>query len=156
MDERLETWHKTSPTGNFADRIWSTRGDDPSVSPFDPSIDEFRWFDPATGLLSFWGTGMYLKDVVAEAQQLIATCQQAQRSPGEDEAIELMSEFVKVAEVNKLRTEHAIAELRAASSVTAHDAQRLELLTDELQRIEDDLSRNQSTLNKILGLEKWW
>jgi hypothetical protein len=67
MDERLEQWWRESERHNFADRNIGSRNSVEGLS----EKEHFRWYDPETGILSFWGDQLDLREIGAEVIRIL-------------------------------------------------------------------------------------
>lgn len=81
MDERIDRWWSDSLRHNHADRIIGPRN---MIAGFD-SIETFRWFDPETKEIIFWGDGFNLQEIVSEALRLLPKVQEEANKPHWDE-----------------------------------------------------------------------
>lgn len=81
MDERIDRWWAESPTHNHADAIIGPRN---TIAGLEP-IETFRWFDPMTKEVIFWGEGFNVQALVSEAEGLLPKLQEEADKPHWDE-----------------------------------------------------------------------
>jgi hypothetical protein len=81
VPERIDRWWSDSQNHNHADRIIGPRN---TIAGLD-AIDTFRWFDPDTKEIIFWGEGFNLQDIVSEAVRVLPRLQEEADKPHWDE-----------------------------------------------------------------------
>lgn len=67
MDERIDRWWAESKRRNHADAIIGPRE---AIFGLE-AIETFRWFDPTTMEIIFWGEAFNLGDIVSEAERVL-------------------------------------------------------------------------------------
>lgn len=67
MYERIERWWSQSARHNQADKIIGPRNAIVGLKP----IETFRWFDPVTKDVIFWGEGFNIQTLVAEVERIL-------------------------------------------------------------------------------------
>jgi hypothetical protein len=72
FDERLEDWYSSSTHKNFVGRNIGPPGS--FNVPTDPKR-RFQHFDPSSGLVSFWGHSVPIRDLIAEANRIFPLAQ---------------------------------------------------------------------------------
>lgn len=77
MDERIDSWWEESKMHNHADRIIGGRQTIGGIHP----RDTFRWLDPESGDLIFWGESFNLRSIISEAARLLPLLQQELNEP---------------------------------------------------------------------------
>lgn len=84
FDERIDWWWANSVRHNYVDLSVGPSG---VVSGVDDS-DRFRWFDPTTGDVIFWGQSFNLKALIEEVQRILPALQSEAAKPHWDPAHE--------------------------------------------------------------------
>jgi hypothetical protein len=77
FDERLDRWWLESKQKNFLDMITGPRN---RIAGFE-EIDRFRWYDPITGDVLFWGDAFNLRELVDEIKRLYPLAAQEASKP---------------------------------------------------------------------------
>lgn len=73
MDERIDRWKSTSARKNYADMLIGPREMIEGIEP----TDTFRWFDPVSADVIFWGEAFNIQSLVTEAERVIPLLQAA-------------------------------------------------------------------------------
>ena len=81
MDERIDRWWAESNRHNHADKIIGPKS---TIDGIDP-IDSFRWFDPSTSLVIFWGQEFNIQALVSEVERVLPKLQEEALKPHWDE-----------------------------------------------------------------------
>jgi len=82
IDERIDRWWAQSKRHNHADKIIGPRG---LVCGFD-EIDTFRWFDPTSKEVIFWGQRFNIQTLVTEAERILPKLEAEATKPHWDRA----------------------------------------------------------------------
>jgi hypothetical protein len=69
LDERIEEWWNTSQNHNYASELIGPRGMIGGDAIGEK--DMFRWFDPSTGDVIFWGNELNIPSVLKEVQRIL-------------------------------------------------------------------------------------
>ncbi len=77
MDERIDRWWAKSTRHNTADLIIGPRT---MISGLEP-IETFRWFDPVSKEVIFWGDGFNIQSLVSEVERILPKLQQEASKP---------------------------------------------------------------------------
>jgi hypothetical protein len=77
FDERIDRWWLESKRRSFLDMIVGPRN---SIAGFH-EIDRFRWYDPTTADVLFWGDAFNLRELVDEIKRLYPLAVQESRKP---------------------------------------------------------------------------
>ena len=77
IDERIDRWWAESESHNHADGIIGPRN---TIAGLEP-IETFRWFDPATAEIVFWGESFNIQALVSEAERILPRLQEEAGKP---------------------------------------------------------------------------
>lgn len=77
MDERIDRWWTESKSHNHADSIIGPKN---LIGDLEP-IETFRWFDPVTKEVIFWGEGFNIQALVSEAVRILPKLQEEADKP---------------------------------------------------------------------------
>jgi hypothetical protein len=77
MDERIDRWWAESSRHNTADLIIGPRT---VISGLEP-IETFRWFDPVSKEVIFWGEGFNIRSLLSEVARILPKLQQEACKP---------------------------------------------------------------------------
>ncbi|MBW8302145.1 MAG: hypothetical protein K0M60_21345 [Hydrogenophaga sp.] len=81
MDERVDRWWKESKRHNHLAKVIGPRG---AISGVD-DIDIFRWFDPTTCDIIFWGSAFNIQDLVVEVEKIMPKLREEAAKPHWDQ-----------------------------------------------------------------------
>jgi hypothetical protein len=76
MDERIDRWWDSSETKIYVDKNIGSG----SVSGLD-TMDNFRWLNPSTGDLIFWGETFNLRSLAVEVDRILAILEKEADKP---------------------------------------------------------------------------
>ena len=76
-DERLDRWWAKSSKHNYIDGIVGS----PSAASAPDPIDMFRFFDPATLRMEFWGESFDVQALITEVQRIIPKLREEASKP---------------------------------------------------------------------------
>jgi hypothetical protein len=77
MDERIDKWWADSARHNIADK---TIGPPTAIAGLEP-IESFRWFDPATKEVIFWGEAFNIQELVTEVERILPKLREEANKP---------------------------------------------------------------------------
>lgn len=81
MDERIDRWWTESKRHNYVEKLVGPRN---SIEGVDPT-DIFRWFDPSTADVIFWGDAFNIQELVNEVQGIVPRLREEAAKPHWDQ-----------------------------------------------------------------------
>jgi hypothetical protein len=79
FDERLDKWWKKSKGYNFIDSAIGPKS--ALIFPNSDPLDWFRWFDPQTAELYFWGEVFNVQELINEVRRILPKLREEESKP---------------------------------------------------------------------------